>query len=64
MFDFDLKIMLEDLIWQSDWNGDEVGFDDVEVVGLYSNQRSDGKEYYYYIDMEKMIILDFWVAED
>jgi len=64
MSDFDLKIMLEDLIWQSDWNGDEVGFDDVEVVGLYSNQRSDGKVYSYYIDMEKMIILDFWIEED
>ena len=64
MFDFDLKIMLEDLIWQSDWNGDEVGFDDVEVVGLYSHERSDGKVYSYYIDIDKMIILDFWVEED
>jgi len=64
MIDFDLSITLEDLVWQSDWNGDEVGFDDVGVVGLYSHERSDGKEYYYYIDMEKMIILDFWVEED
>jgi len=64
MFDFDLSITLEDLIWQSDWNGDEVGFDDVEVVGLYSHERSDGKVYSYYIDMEKMIILDFWIEED
>ena len=22
--------------WSSDWNGDEVGFDDVDIVGLYS----------------------------
>jgi len=25
------------LHWQSDWNGDEVGFDDIDVVGLYSS---------------------------
>jgi len=64
MFDFDLSITLEDLVWQSDWNGDEVGFDDVGVVGLYSHERSDGKVYSYYIDMGKMIILDFWIEED
>lgn len=24
------------LRWSSDWNGYEVGYDDIEVVGLYS----------------------------
>lgn len=43
---------------------DEVGFDDVSVVGLYSHERSDGKLYSYYIDMDKMVVLDFWIEED
>lgn len=28
---------ISDLHWQSDFNGDEVGFDDIDVVGLYSS---------------------------
>lgn len=63
MFDFDLSITLEGLVWQSDWSGDEIGFDDVSVVGLYSHERSDGKLYSYYIDMDKMVVLDFWIEE-
>lgn len=47
--------------WQSDWNGDEVGFPDVPVVGLYSlkNQPID-----YYVDTETGVILDAWSTED
>lgn len=32
--------------WQSDWNGDEVGFDDVDVVGYYRSQNG-----YFFVDM-------------
>ena len=64
MYDFEGNIYLEGLVWQSDWNGNEVGFDDVAIVGLYSQERADEKTYNFYIDMETMRILDFWVDEE
>ena len=49
--------------WWSDWNGDEVGFDDVNVVGLYSIPDSPIS---YYVDTENGYVLDAWaeVGED
>ena len=49
--------------WSSDWNGDEVGFDDVNVVGLYFIPDSSIS---YYVDTENGYVLDAWaeVAED
>jgi hypothetical protein len=47
----------EDLLWQSDWDGYEVGFEDVLIVGLYQLANT---EIYIYIDMENMKILDMW----
>lgn len=26
--------------WLSDWNGDEVGFDEIQIVGMYSVKKS------------------------
>ena len=46
--------------WSSDWNGYEVGFDDVNVVGLYS---VPGSSISYYVDTENGYVLDAW-AED
>ena len=28
---------ISDLHWQSDWNGDEVGYNDIGIVGLYTS---------------------------
>lgn len=64
MYDLDLSIFLEGLVWQSDWNGDEVGFDEVDVVGLYSMEKDTGEIYNFYIDMNELRILDFWVDID
>ena len=36
MFNMLTSIELTDLAWSSDWSGDEVGFPESEVVGLYS----------------------------
>ena len=49
--------------WSSDWNGDEVGFDDVNVVGLYFIPDSSIS---YYVDTENGYVLDAWaeVYED
>lgn len=47
------------LYWSSDWNGYEVGYPDVDVVGLYSDE-----EFYYYIDSTQAIVLDVWACEE
>lgn len=47
--------------WSSDWNGDEVGFQDVDVVGLYS---TPDMPIYYYVDTETGVVLDAWAEED
>ena len=59
MFNMLLSIELTDLAWSSDWDGDEVGFPESEVVGLYSQERDDGS-YSFYLDMETCKVLDFW----
>ena len=57
-----MRIKLTDLKWSSDWDGHEVGFPDSEVVGLYWQERDDGR-YSFYIDFEKDEVLDFWKDE-
>ena len=47
--------------WSSDWIGYEVGFDDVNVVGLYSIPDSP---IYYYVDIENGYVLDAWAEVD
>ena len=52
-------IELINLAWSSDWNGDEVGYPEAGVVGLYYQERDDGS-YSFYIDVETGKVLDFW----
>jgi len=47
--------------WSSDWNGDEVGFDDVNVVGFYTIPDSSIS---YYVDTETGYVLDAWADDD
>ena len=63
MFNMLASIELTDLVWSSDWNGDEVGYPESEVVGLYLQERDDGI-YSFYLDMETYKVLDFWKDED
>ena len=63
MFNMLLTIELSELAWSSDWNGDEVGYPESDVVGLYSQERDDGC-YYFYIDMDTNMVLDFWKEEE
>ena len=58
-----VSIELTNLVWSSDWNGDEVGYPESEVVGLYSQERDDGS-YSFYIDMETYKVLDFWKEDE
>lgn len=52
------KVNYTVLCWNSDWNGYEVGFPEVCVVGLYSDL--DGNDYY--INTENGVVLE--VIED
>lgn len=63
MYNILATIELTNLAWSSDWNGYEVGFPEVGVVGLYSQERDDGT-YSFYLDMETGNILDFWMEVD
>ena len=47
------------LHWQSDRYGYEVGFDEVEIVGCYSQGPHN-----YYIDTENSIVLEHWENEE
>lgn len=48
--------------WLSDWNGDEVGFDEIQIVGMYSVKEKPDIQYY--VDTETGIVLKWWVEED
>ena len=63
MYNMLVSIELNNLVWSSDWNGDEVGYPELGVVGLYSQERDDGS-YSFYIDMETNKVLEFWKEED
>lgn len=52
----------KDLIWQSDWAGDEVGHDDILVVGLY--MLAAEPRISFYIDMESGSILQVFVDDE
>ena len=63
MYNMLVSIELNNLVWSSDWNGDEVGYPELGVVGLYSQDRDDGS-YSFYIDMETNKVLEFWKEEE
>ena len=63
MFNMLASIELTNLAWSSDWNGDEVGYPESEIVGLYSQEREDGS-YSFYLDMDTNKVLDFWKDEE
>jgi hypothetical protein len=51
----------QDLRWESNWNGEEVGFPDVPVVALCKWRDTD---VHFYLDSETQEILDIWMLED
>lgn len=61
---YDNRIIFEninynDLHWQSDWNGDEVGYPDRNVVGYYTKDNIN-----LYIDMENDEVLEIWMDNE
>lgn len=61
MYDMELKVKLEGLRWESDWNGYEVGYPEVPVVGQYTKEMEDGEGAVgMYIDTANGVILELW----
>lgn len=54
-------VLNKDLLWESDWDGEDVGHDNFNVVGLY---RLAGTETYFYINMETNKIIEILENED
>lgn len=64
LYKYDNRIIFEninynDLHWQSDWNGDEVGYPDRNVVGYYTKDNIN-----LYIDMENDEVLEVWMDNE
>lgn len=64
LYKYDNRIIFEninynDLHWQSDWNGDEVGYPDRNVVGYYTKDNIN-----LYIDMENDEVLEIWMDNE
>lgn len=52
--------------WFSDWNGYEVGYDEYDVVSLYTLETVEGTEWSFYVAYQdgKEKILEIWKDED
>lgn len=61
MEDFEIgeEIDLSDFIWSSDWCGDELGYDYIEVVGHYTRDILN-----VYVDMIDLLLLEYWYDEE
>lgn len=51
-----------ELHWWSDWDGEEVGYDNVPVVGLYAVKSVP--QINMYIDTETGRVLEIWIEQD
>lgn len=49
-------INYEELIWESDCNGNELGFPQISVVGVYRKKNSSDK--LIYIDIENDLVIE------
>lgn len=52
------------MLRSSDWNGEDVGFPESVVVGLYTSMNENGDELNLYVDYDTGEILDFWVNKN
>lgn len=56
-----MNAFISNIHWSSDWNGYEVGYDYVDVVGLYSSEKL-GVDMY--INAENGEVLEIMAWED
>lgn len=60
----EVSLKLIDISWSSDWEGKEVGFDDVESVGLFTGYDKDDNLYSFYFNYYSGQILELWLDND
>jgi hypothetical protein len=61
------KLMKTNLVWHSDWNGEDLGYTDIEIIGLYSMETYEGetaKTVCFYIDIETDTVLESWIEDN
>lgn len=46
-------------LWSSDWNGEDVGYPEIDIVGLYTLKD---KPVHYYVNTETGVVLEAWLA--
>lgn len=52
------------MLWSSDWDGEDVGYPDSEVVSLYTVENEERKTLHLYVDVIENKILDFWIDDE
>lgn len=52
--------IIKNLHWYSDWNGDEVGYPEVLVVGFYYSEALDC---HFYVNTETMEIIEIMIVD-
>ena len=60
----EVSLKLTDISWSSDWDGKEVGFDDVESVGLFTGYDKNDNLYSFYFNYYSGQILELWLDND
>lgn len=50
--------------WSSDWNGYEVGYDNIDVVSLYTIELEDDRTVSMYVDSFNNKVLEAWLDEE
>lgn len=60
----EVSLKLTDISWSSDWEGKEVGFDDVESVGLFTGYDENDNLYSFYLNYYSGQILELWLDND
>ena len=60
--DYNFEVDWSIIHWWSDWSGEDVGRDDVLIVGYYALKDFPNVEIY--IDVENERILEAWLVED
>lgn len=56
-----MERVFNDLRWQSDWDGEDIGYEDINVVGVYTSQEHS---VFVYINVEEGLVIDVVPFDD
>lgn len=55
---------INELRWSFDWDGEDLGYDDISVIGLYSTQLKSGQVIDVYIDSSIGEVLEVFINDE